>query len=113
MPLISIQTILVADARKESSASSASLAAALVVHFICRASVKVVQRFTAARIARSSSSLMKDCVKTQLRSSTGYVETPQFRQAVSTLDRAESLPRYSAAAGIQPRIGGDADSVLR
>src|SRR5262245_8187835 len=66
MLLINTQTTLDADAPKESSASFVSSGAAWVVHSICRASVKVDQPFTVARIGPSSFSLMKVCEKIQL-----------------------------------------------
>ena len=96
--LISIQTILDVDAWRESSASSVNSEAALVVHFIYRASVKVVQQFTAAGIGRSSFSLTKDCAKTRLRCQPVMLKRRSSGKPSSMLVRVVSLPEYLAAA---------------
>ena len=53
--------------RRESRASSGSLAAASAVHCTCRGSAKADQQSTAARIARSSFSPTKDYARTPRR----------------------------------------------
>src|SRR4029079_4091547 len=93
-PLISIRTTSVVDLLKESSASSASSVAVLVVHLFCRASVKVVHQLTTVEIARSSSFLTKDSVKIQRRRRSLTSRRRSFEHPLSTRDQVALVLKY-------------------
>src|SRR6185369_15715913 len=105
MPLTNIPTTSAVGAPKELIDSSVNLGAALVVHFACLTLAKVVQWFTAARIAPSSSFLTKACAKARTHWRPVTLRHRSFAKPFSALD-PESLPPSSAARVSSPALLG-------